>query len=191
MYLDMTEFAVAAEAIRDCEEMATLSNDEQLMILPKALKVLLNVVMERPEEAAQGMTALLSRRKSLPYPPPSIADGFVDLVDGIMKYRQGEDLYGEVSFGQGILGLSGMRMGSFFQGLGREWHGSILLEKGFEEQGTGAVPAGLRHVPPAGQQDAFRPGRLAHVRAGPRVEPGTDGHLIKRCCGTPSPCGPR
>ncbi|OPY31263.1 MAG: hypothetical protein A4E32_01713 [Methanomassiliicoccales archaeon PtaU1.Bin124] len=130
MLLDMTEFGAASEMAKECEEMASLSGNDEAMILPKALRVLLNVVLEHVDEASTGMSALMGRRRALPYPPQDMSDGFVDLVDGILKYRLGQDSYGDIAFGQGALNLSGARLGSFFQGLGREWHGSMLMERG-------------------------------------------------------------
>jgi len=130
MLLDMTEFAAAGEMAQTCEEQARLCDDEERMILPKALRVLIDVVLERVDQAGERMKALIARRKALPCPPMDISDGFVDLVDGILRYRHGSQSDGDVAFGLGMLGLEGKRMGSFFQGLGKEWFGSMLMETG-------------------------------------------------------------
>jgi tetratricopeptide (TPR) repeat protein len=130
MLLDMNEFTAALEAAKECEDMSKMTNDEAFLILPKAMRVLLDIVLERVDEAERDMVSLKNRLKALPHGSTDISNGFVDLVDGILKFRLGQDMDGKIAFDQGILRLEGERMGSLFQGLGREWHGSMLLEKG-------------------------------------------------------------
>lgn len=130
MLLDMTEFTLAVEAVEECEDMARLTGDDAHTILPEAMKVLMDVIQEKECAAELNMLSLKARRKGLSHPPMDISDGFIDLVDGILKFRLGQQMDGESAFGQGIFGLEGKRMGSFFQGLGKEWHGSMLLENG-------------------------------------------------------------